>query len=568
MTRLRPVRSLLLVLSLALVALPGHFAAAQRTEKRAGKSGEIYEKLELFAAIYERVVRNYVDEVDAEELIDAAIEGMLSDLDVHTALLEEEVYDDLMTRTQGEFGGLGIQITIRDDYPTVVTPLDGTPAFRLGIQGGDQIVEIEGESTKGWKSDDAVKRLRGPKGTQVTIGVRRIGDDRVMPFTITRDIITIESVPHSFMVSDGIGYIKINDFAKGTAQELEQHVHELEAQGMRKMILDLRFNPGGLLTSAKEVSEMFLERGDLIVYTKGRLQQQNMSYYTTGNAGKVWKSRPLVVLVNGSSASASEILAGAIQDHDVGVVLGQNSFGKGSVQTVFELSETEALKLTTARYYTPSGRSIHKERTREGELLAEAEGAEAPEVEPEVVEHKGDPELDKREVFYTDNGREVLGGGGIMPDYEIDPTLLSDFAVAVERDATFFTFANEWLAFHPAPEAGFVVSDEMVQKFLDMAMKREKLPEYFKDAEIEFARATFESNRDYVEEGIQREIARRALGSTAAYRVSLERDGQLLEAVDILKQVQTQEELFRLTEQKRQQRLAELAVEPQESSKN
>ena len=567
MTRLRTVRSMLVILSLALVALPGHYANAQRAEKRPARSGEIYEKLELFAAVYERVMRNYVDDVDAEELMDAAIEGMLSTLDVHTALLEEEVYDDLMTRTQGEFGGLGIQITIRDDYPTVVTPLDDTPAFRLGIQGGDQIVEIEGESTKGWKSEDAVKKLRGPKGTQVNIGVRRLGSEKVMPFTITRDIITIESVPHSFMLSDGIGYIKINDFAKTTASELEKHLHELEAQGMHKLVLDLRFNPGGLLTSAKEVSELFLERGDLIVYTKGRLQQQNMSYYTTGNEGKAWKSRPLIVLVNGSSASASEILAGAIQDHDVGVVLGQNSFGKGSVQTVFELSETEALKLTTARYYTPSGRSIHKERTRDGEPV-EGEEAEVDAPEDEIVQDKGDPELDKREVFYTDKGREVLGGGGIMPDYEVEPTLLSDFAVAVERDATFFTFANEWLAAHSSTQKEIAVTDEMYRAFVDLAMKRPQLPEFFKDAELEFERAAFETNREYVEEGIEREIARRAFGSTAAYRVSLERDGQLLEAIEILKKVESQDELFKITEQMRQKRLAELAVEREEESKN
>jgi carboxyl-terminal processing protease len=218
-----------------------------------------------------------------------------------------------------------------------------------------------------------------------------------------------------------------------------------------------------------------------------------MSYYTTGNAGRAWKSRPLVVLVNSSSASASEILAGAIQDHDVGVVLGQNSFGKGSVQTVFELSDTEALKLTTARYYTPSGRSIHKERSRDGEPI---EGEESETPADEIVENQGDPELDKREVFYTDKGREVYGGGGIMPDYEIEPTLLNDFAVAVERDATFFTFANEWLSNHTAPKAEIVVTDEMYKTFVDLAMKRPHLPEYFEDAELEFERAAFDTNRE------------------------------------------------------------------------
>jgi carboxyl-terminal processing protease len=537
-------------------------AEAQTSGRHRGKSADVYEKLEIFGAIYQRILSNYVDELDAEELIDAAIEGMLEQLDPHSNLLVAEVYDDLMTRTQGEFGGLGIQITIRDDYPTVISPIDGTPASRMGIQGGDQIVEIEGESTKGWKSNDAVQKLRGPKGSQVSIGIQRVGRDKILPFTITRDTIHIESVPYSFILEDDIGYIKISDFSRTTADEIRQRISELEAAGMKKLVLDLRFNPGGLLTSAKQVSELFLERGDLIVYTKGRLAQQNMSYYATGTDGKRWEDRPLVALVNHSSASASEILAGAIQDHDVGVVLGQTSFGKGSVQTVFELSEEKALKLTTARYYTPSGRSIHLERDRDGEVLVDADG--------ELVESGADdPEIKSAEIYFTDMGREVLGSGGISPDYEIKPTLLSDFAVAVERDATFFSFATDWLAYHPEPEQGFEVTQAMFDGFLVHAKERPGLPEFFADVEVEFDDASFEANRDYVEEGIRREITRRLWGSNSAFQVSIQEDGQVWEAVEILKQVETREELFKVTEERRRKKLAEAALEaPEQASVN
>ena len=533
----------------------------ERRDSRARARAHI-ESLELFGKVYERLVRNYVDELDPEDLIETAIEAMLEDLDPHTALLTEEVYDDLMVSTQGEFGGLGIQILIRDGYPTVVSPIDGTPAFRLGIRGGDQIVEIEGESTEGWRSSEAVKALRGPKGSQVTIGIKRPGREKVLPFTITRDIIKVESVPYAFMLDEdaGIGYVRISNFARTTRDELEDKLDELEAQGMHKLVLDLRTNPGGLLQAAKDVSEMFLEKGDLIVYTQGRLAQQNMNYYATSSEGKVWKSQPLAVLVNGSSASASEILAGAIQDHDIGIVVGQNTFGKGSVQTVFELSPTEALKLTTAKYYTPSGRSIHRDRDRNGELIEE-EGVDL------VEDVQDDPELEEEpEVYYTDMGREVYGGGGINPDVEVEPSLLSDFEVALERDATYFHFVNEWLIDHEDPGQDFEVTDQMFEVFWNIAEEREELPKYFEDMELEMSRELFEENRDSIASGIRREIVRRIHGNSASYRVSLERDEQVWKVVDLLRENDTPEELFRAAEEMRKQKLAEAAEEKKDET--
>jgi len=418
-------------------------------------------------------------------------------------------------------------------------------------------VEIEGESTEGWRSSEAVKHLRGPKGSKVNIGIRRPGRDKILPFTITRDIIKIESVPYAFMLDEeaGVGYVRISNFARTTRSELDRRIRDLESRGMESMIIDLRFNPGGLLSAATDVSELFLEQGDLIVYTQGRLAQQNMSYYASGRAGRKWQSRPLVVLVNGSSASASEILAGAIQDHDIGVVAGQNTFGKGSVQTVFELGPKEALKLTTARYYTPSGRSIHRERTRDGALVEDGD-----------IEDESGASAEIEEVYTTDAGRKVFGGGGIRPDLEIEPTLLSDFAVALERDAIFFHFVNDWLIEHDEPALDFVVNDEMVERLITIAEEREDLPGYFEDMELEMSRELFDENRDYLEEGIRREMVRRTHSNAEAYRVSLEQDGQVQKMIEILRENPTRDELFRAAQEMQQAQVAELEASQAEEA--
>jgi carboxyl-terminal processing protease len=543
---------LLLLVVTPMVGLADAPAQSDRNSKARNARSQ-YENLELFGFVYEHLMRNYVDELDPEEVIQRAIDAMLEDLDPHSQLLTPEIYEDLMTSTQGQFGGLGIQIVVRDGYPTVVSPIDGTPAARLGIRGGDQIVEIEGESTEGWKSSQAVKHLRGPKGSKVNIGIKRPGRDKVIPFTITRDIIKIESVPYAFMLDEdaGVGYVRISNFARTTRSELEDKLSQLEKQGMESLILDLRFNPGGLLSAATDVSELFLDQGDLIVYTQGRLAQQNMNYYASSRAGRKWKSRPLVVLVNGSSASASEILSGAIQDHDIGVVAGQTTFGKGSVQTVFELDETRALKLTTARYYTPSGRSIHRDRSRDGELMDDEE-------EEQLADDEG-PETEIEEVYTTDAGRRVQGGGGIRPDLEIEPTLLSDFAVALERDAIFFHFVNEWLVDHEDPGLQFEVSDAMVEELITISEGREELPGYFEDMDLEMSRDLFYENRAYIEEGIRREMVRRTHSNADAYRVSIEQDGQVQKVVEILRDNPTPDALFKAAEAMQQAQIAEAA---------
>jgi carboxyl-terminal processing protease len=361
------------------------------------------------------------------------------------------------------------------------------------------------------------------------------------------------------MLREGVGYVRISNFARTTSDELRQKVTGLQQQGMRGLVLDLRWNPGGLLQAAKDVSELFLDKGQLIVYTKGRLAQQNMSYYASGGSRAPWADLPLIVLVNGSSASASEILAGAIQDHDVGVVLGTTSFGKGSVQTVFELTPNEALKLTTAKYYTPSGRSIHKDRTRaEEEALETGE-----EVTPGTA--KTDPEQTPPEVFHTDMGRVVYGGGGIAPDLEVKPELLNDFAVAFERDATFFVYANQYAASHPNVPTTLQVDSRMVDEFFAMASSRAKLGEYLGEVELKLTRELFDENADYMREGIRREIMRRVHGATDAYKVSIEKDKQIWDAADLITRAKNRADLLRLAEQMRQEQLAKINVEGSDS---
>ena len=319
---------------------------------------ERYEDLKIFTEVLSYVEANYVEEVEPERVIHGAIRGMLRSLDPHSSFMPPEMFGEMQVETEGRFGGLGIEITIRDDVLTVVAPIEETPAFRAGIMAGDQIVLVEGESTKDMTLIEAVKRLRGPEGSEVTIGVMRPGFTEPRDFTIVRAVIKIKSVRWTQLPED-VGYIKVRSFQKTTVNEVKEAVRELESQGMSALVLDLRNNPGGLLDQAISVSELFLEDGKLIVYTKGRLTNQDMKGFSKG--GNIWSSQPLAILINGGSASASEIVAGALKDWDRATLIGTQSFGKGSVQTIIPLSDGSGLRLTTAKYYTPNNAEIHGE---------------------------------------------------------------------------------------------------------------------------------------------------------------------------------------------------------------
>lgn len=320
------------------------------------RAEDTYDKLKVFTKVLELVQRQYVEEVDPEQLVYGAINGMLQTLDPHSSFMPPETYKEMNTEVKGEFGGLGIEITLKEGVLTIVSPIDDTPAAGAGIQANDQIVKINGESTKRMNLNEAVKRMRGKPGSDVTISIVRQGWTEPKDFTLKRAVIHIKSV-RSRMLEPGYGYVRISQFLGSTNDELEEALESLDKQQkLTGLVLDLRNNPGGLLDQAVDVADRFLRRGDLIVYTAGRVQEQQPRFQAEGDGSRT--DFPMVVLVNEGSASASEIVAGALQDHRRATIMGLRSFGKGSVQTLVQLPDDSGLRLTTALYYTPSGRSI------------------------------------------------------------------------------------------------------------------------------------------------------------------------------------------------------------------
>ena len=384
-----------------------------------------------FATALVLVETHYVDEVDTERLIYQAIGGMLQTLDPHSSFMDPRSYAQLRERQEGRYYGLGISINVIDGDITVMSIFEGSPAYRSGLRRGDVIARISGQNAKDMTSDDAVRLLRGPKGTAVDISIRRTGYDELIDLTVERDEITIATIQAAFVVDGGTGYVKLGDFSETSDRDLGRVLQRLRDDGMQRLILDLRNNPGGPLDQAIKVSNQFLPRGNLIVYTRGRVENSDQDYHATTDGG--FTDMPLVVVVNRNSASASEIVAGAIQDHDRGLIVGETTFGKALVQSIYRVSHGAGLALTTARYYTPSGRMI--QRPWDGtfdeyltySMREQSPGSHSP--------------ADRK---YTTGGREVFSGGGIEPDHRIagpiegfDPSRLGRLLAARQEFASF-----------------------------------------------------------------------------------------------------------------------------------
>lgn len=318
-------------------------------------TSDVYKNIEIFTEVLRQIEKNYVEPQDPKKLIYGAIKGMVQSLDPHSSFMNKEEHHDLLIETKGSFSGVGIEITIRDNILTVVSPIEGTPAYKAGIEPGDKIIKIDNKSTFDMTLTDAVKSIRGPKGTKVNLTIRREGNDKPIEFAVTRDTIPLKSV-RSYLLAPDIGYIRISNFQSKTDRDLSTTLEKLEkGRHLKGLILDLRNNPGGLLSQSIKVSDLFLDSG-LVVSTKGRNPSQNME--VSAHKNEIARNYPIIVLVNGGSASAAEIVAGALQDNKRALVLGTRTFGKGSVQTILPLSDGSGLRLTTARYYTPSGKSI------------------------------------------------------------------------------------------------------------------------------------------------------------------------------------------------------------------
>lgn len=341
----------LLVLSVSFVSGLRSWAAREKP------ADDFYQQIELFTDAMTVIRSDYVEEPKTKDIIYGALKGMLASLDPHSQFMDPDTYNEIKVETEGSFGGLGIEITIKDDLLTIISPLDGTPAQKAGLKPGDKIIKIDGELTRDITLVDAVKKLRGKPGTKVALTILREDAGKLIEVELTRDIVKIESVKDGLMLEDHIGYIRISEFQENTGRDLDQALKKLESQKMEGLVLDLRNNPGGLLDVSAEVAEKFISVGSMVVYTQGRIKSQDLEFKAKATAPRL--DFQMVVLINDGSASASEIVAGALQDHGRAILMGIKSFGKGSVQTVIPLKDGSALRLTTSKYYTPKGRSIH-----------------------------------------------------------------------------------------------------------------------------------------------------------------------------------------------------------------
>jgi carboxyl-terminal processing protease len=436
------------------------------------ENDNFYADITRFETVASKIRQQYVEEMKFDNMIDSGINGMIRMLDPHTSYMNEKDFGELKIHLQGKFGGLGIQIAIRDKVLTVMTPITGTPASRAGIQSGDQIIKIDGKPTTGITIDNAVGKLRGEPGTKVAITIRRKGEGKDMEYVITRDIIEIKAVPFFGVIDSAIGYISFSQFSEKAEAEVGKAIKEMVKKNIKGLVLDMRYNPGGLLPQAVDVAGMFLPRGSVVVSTRGRPTNiyQNRDYASFADP-ILPMDIPIVVLVNYASASASEIVAGAIQDWDRGVIVGDTTFGKGSVQTPMPLGKY-TLKMTTAYYYTPSGRCINRPENA-------VRGAAASEGDDEILDSAGNvanekdiSEKTKKDTAHyltKNNGRTVYGGGGVIPDTVVQLEIPNLVVRSLFGKDVFFRFANtEYARLKKDNRLGdgkVVLTDEILKDF-------------------------------------------------------------------------------------------------------
>jgi len=505
------------VLSTALVA--GGWLVERGLDGGSSVSGP-----RLFDEVMTHIERYYVDSVSTSELYGKAIDGMLEELhDPHSVFLRADRLARLNESTTGNYGGVGIQIDVRDDWVIVVSALPGTPAERAGIETGDRIVEVAGKSAKGWTIPETRNALRGAPGTSVSIITERAGTKR--PVTLVRQEIHRSAVARSMLLPDGVGFVDLKAFSDSTEKELSRSIDSLSRLGMRSLVLDLRQNPGGLLTQGVGVSDLFLDRGQEIVTMKGRVRDANRDF--VDGAPQRWPNLPMVVLVDEYSASASEIVAGALQDHDRAVVIGHTSYGKGSAQTLYPITGGSALKLTTAKWFTPSGRSISKPHDAEGD--DDADTTPAP--------------ITAREKFKTDAGRTVYGGGGITPDVTAGDTTPVPTELALQnalgkkipqfRDAI-TDYAMSLKGANTVTSTDFAVTDAM----------REAVWQGMRQRGIEIDRAIYDGAAPLVSRLISYDVARYVFGRPAEQRRIVQDDPMVQRAVELTRGVKTQKDLL------------------------
>lgn len=520
------------VIAVLAVASGGWFL-----QRDIGLGANLYVQTRLLEEVVNRIEDHFVDEIDVEELYDDALESVVLSLgDPNSALLQAPDWEDMQIRTRGEYGGVGLEVVQRDSFVTVVAPVPGTPGSRAGLRPGDRIVEVEGESVVGRSTDQVAQILRGEPGTSVRMGVRRHGVERVIPYELTREVIQLSAVPFAVLLEGGVGYVPVEIFNGTTTLEVRAAVDSLVGEGMESLILDLRRNRGGLLMEGVGLSDMFLDAGSSIVEVRGR--NSPIEHYRAG-VDQEYPGMPVVVLVGYGSASASEIVAGALQDHDRALLIGAPTFGKGSVQSLFPVSGGRVLKLTTARWFTPSGRSIQKDPPVAA-LRTEYDG---------VITFSGSlvqyPDLTDRPRFASAGGRVLHGGGGIVPDLWILPdTLTAEEDEAVRKLFGFGgdyvqarqSWAVRYLQEHPALEPGFVITDADLAYFHALLAERD----------VEMTLGELLQARRTVEYDLGSEVALQAWEDRGRFERNAALDTQLRRAHELLLAARSPQDLFGL----------------------
>ncbi|HEX9654261.1 MAG TPA: S41 family peptidase [bacterium] len=506
-------RSLVILSSTALLLV----ILAWKLDVRA--TGEnVYEQIQRFMEVMQTVSKLYVEDVDAGKMVDGAIRGMLEELDPHSVYIPKESLQEINEQFEGEFEGIGIEFIINNKLPTVVSPIVDSPSERLGLRPGDRITKIEGVSTYGFAEDQVRQKLLGPKGTKVTIEILRPGFDEPFSVTITRDKIPVYSVSAAFMIDRGTGLIKVGRFARTTNEEFVKALTDLKAQGLKRLLLDLRGNTGGYLDQAVEMADHFLGDGKRIVYTRGRIPNSSEDYFATADGS--YEQTPLVVLIDHGSASAAEIVAGAVQDWDRGLIVGVTSFGKGLVQQQIPLKDGSALRVTIARYYTPSGRLIQRPYEHG---LADYVSAGLDDIDPNAV---SDSSFEKP-MFMTSGGRKVYGGGGISPDVNVKPEAITLTSLKLIQQQLLFEYGSSYSTLHRelARDFGtfrdrFQVGEEMVNELTKLARSRG----------IEVVAEHITQDVEFIKRRIKSQIARNIWGTREYYQIEALGDRQVTES--------------------------------------
>lgn len=494
-------------------------------------SDNVHESQKKFNEVLSYTSNYYVDEVDSHKLVEDAIVGMFEELDPHTVYIPPVDQQAAEEEFSGKFEGIGVEFQIMDDTITVVSPITGGPSESVGIMAGDRIVKINGEDAVGLENSEVIKKLRGSKGTDVDVKIYRPANDKLYDFTITRDEIPLYSVDVSLMFNDSTGYVSVSRFSETTTDELNKALKNLTGKGMKQLVLDLRNNPGGLLQQAHRVADMFIDGHKLIVYTQGRISEFDDELFA--DIKYPYEDIPLIVLINRGSASASEIVAGAVQDWDRGLIVGETSFGKGLVQRPFILSDNSAVRITIAKYFTPSGREIQREYDNKRDYYEDiyTRGLEE---EGDNTNHDAESDTTKP-VFKTKGGRTVYGGGGITPDYIVNNSRLTEYYAELRMNNVFYTYVRNYLD-HNKERIVNTYGDDIRKFDKRFSFSQVELNEFIELAGsrgVEFVEEDFNKDKSYILARLKAYVAREIWKSEGWYTVILNEDEQFTESLEL-----------------------------------